>query len=137
MSMPLVSKAQIVAHLRLVGDELEPIVEVSDIYPSVDDIVKYGVYVEDVHYVTRDIDQNAVSFCGKIYNATDSFNVLFVSFQNDPNAPAIEEAIQGMVVDLPMFDGYHEITFSQVNEIGNRSEKKTYTFNLKRLDFNT
>jgi hypothetical protein len=41
-----------------------------------------------------------------------------------------------MSADAAFFNGYYEVTFTQDIVIGNRSERRTYTFNLKRLNFN-
>jgi hypothetical protein len=67
---------------------------------------------------------------------TDQFQILFVSVQNDPKWIFIEERIQDMSADAAFFNGYYEVTFTQDIVIGNRSEKRTYTFDLKRLNFN-
>jgi hypothetical protein len=67
---------------------------------------------------------------------TDQFSVLFVSIQDDPKWIFLEERIQNMSADAAFFNGYYEVTFTQDIVIGNRSEKRTYNFNLKRLNFN-
>jgi hypothetical protein len=113
-----------------------PIVEVTGIYPAADDIVPYGIYVDDVSTVSREVNQLGVTRCGSVYTMTDQFSVLFVSTQNDPKWIYLEERIQGMAADAAFFNGYYEVTFTQDVVIGNRSEKRTYTFNLKRLNFN-
>ena len=134
---PLVTKAQIVAYLRQVCNELTPIVEVSDLYPSDDVVVAYGVYVGDVDYETREVYQLGVQKCGAIYQATDSFEILYVSYQNDPLRDQVEDRVNDLASDSGFFDGYHEVTFSEDTVLGNsKSRKTTYTFSLKRLNFN-
>jgi hypothetical protein len=133
---PLVTKQRIIDYLREVTNTLIPIVEVSGIYPSTDDIVPYGIYVDDVSTISREVNQLGVTRCGSIYTMTDQFSVLFVSIQDDPKWIFIEERIQNMSADAAFFNGYYEVTFTQDIVIGNRSEKRTYTFNLKRLNFN-
>jgi hypothetical protein len=134
---PLVSKDEIVAYLRLVCNELTPIVEVSALYPSDDATVAYGVYVDDVGYESREVYQLGIQKCGSIYTATDSFNILYVSYQNDPLRDQVEDAIYDLASDSGFFDGYHEVTFTEDSVLGNsKSERVTYTFNLKRLNFN-
>lgn len=135
-NIPLITKPQIIAYLRELCNTLVPIVEVSGIYPSADDIVPYGIYVDDVATKSRDVYQLGVQKCGSIYTMTDSFNILFVSVQDDPKWLFIEQHIQSMAADSEFFNGYHEVTFTQDIVIGNRSEKRTYVFNLKRLNFN-
>jgi len=135
-NIPLITKSAVVAYIRELTNTLSPIVEVSDIYPSADDIVAYGIYVDDVSTISREVNQLGVTRCGSVYTMTDQFNVLFVSIQNDPQWIFIEQRIQDMGSDSTFFDGYYEVTWTQNVVIGNRSEKRTYTFNLKRLNFN-
>ena len=132
---PLVTKQRIIDYLREVTNTLIPIVEVSGVYPSTDDIVPYGIYVDDVSTVTREKYQLGIQSCGSIYTMTDQFNILFVSIQDDPKWFFVEQRIQDMSADSQFFNGYFEITFTQSVVIGNRSEKRTYIFNLKRLNF--
>ena len=134
---PLVSKNEIVAYLRLVCNELNPIVEVSNLYPSDDATVAYGVYVGDVDYESREVYQLGIQKCGSIYIATDAFEILYVSYQNDPLREQVEDAVNDLASDSGFFDGYHEVTFTEDTVLGNsKSRKTTYTFNLKRLNFN-
>ena len=135
-NVPLIVKQNIIDYIKVVTDELVPIVEVSGIYPAADDIVPYGVYVDDVSTISREVNQLGVTRCGSIYTMTDQFNILFVSVQDDPKWIFIEKRIQDMSADAAFFDGYFEVTFTQNVVIGNRSEKRTYVFNLKRLNFN-
>lgn len=133
---PLIIKQVIIDYIKEVADTLVPIVEVSGIYPSSDDNVAYGIYVDDVSTISREVNQLGTQACGSIYTMTDQFMILFVSFQNDPQWVFLEQRIQDMAADSQFFDGYYEVTFTQNVVIGNRSEKRTYTFNLKRLNFN-
>ena len=135
-NVPLIVKQNIIDYIKVVADTLVPIVEVSGVYPATDDIVPYGIYVDDVSTISREVNQNGVTRCGTIYTMTDQFNVLFVSIQDDPKWIFIEERIQSMAADAGFFNGYYEVTFTQDIVIGNRSEKRTYVFNLKRLNFN-
>jgi len=135
-NIPLITKPQIIAYMKELCDNLVPIVEVSGIYPSADDIVPYGIYIDDVSTSSREVYQLGVQNCGSIYTMTDQFNILFVSIQDDPKWIFIEQRIQDMSADSAFFSGYHEVTFTQSVVIGNRSEKRTYIFNLKRLNFN-
>jgi hypothetical protein len=134
-NVPLIVKQNIIDYIKVVADQLVPIVEVSGIYPSTDDIVPYGVYVDDVSTVSRETYQLGVQACGTIYTMTDQFSILFVSVQDDPKWIYIEERIQNMSADSTFFNGYFEILFTQNVVIGNKSEKRTYTFNIKRLNF--
>ena len=135
-NVPLITKDVIIEYIKVVADTLVPIVEVSGIYPSADDAVAYGIYIDDVSTISREVYQLGTQPCGSIYTMTDQFAILFVSFQNDPQWIYLEERIQNMAADTSFFSGYFEVTFTQDVVIGNRSEKRTYTFNLKRLNFN-
>jgi hypothetical protein len=134
-NVPLIVKQNIIDYLKVVTDTLVPIVEVTGIYPSTDDIVPYGIYVDDVSTVSRESYQLGVQTCGSIYTMTDQFSILFVSVQDDPKWIFVEQRIQDMSADSTFFNGYFEILFTQNIVIGNKSEKRTYTFNLKRLNF--
>ena len=136
MSMPFVSKQQVVDYLRTNVKCSEPVIQVIDVYPAEDDIVSYGLYVHDVITTAREVTQLAIQKCGSIYNCTDEFNILFVSFQNDPQSDLVETAIQALSQNVSFFDGYTQVTYSRTEEIGNRSEKHIYTFNMQRIDFN-
>jgi hypothetical protein len=133
---PLLLKETIIEYLRFVCNELTPIVEVSGVYPSSDDVVPYGVYVRDCHPINREVNQGGVTNCGKIYTVTDEFEILYVSYQNDPQSIVVLGAINDLAANSDIFDGYITVTFNKTEVIGNRSEKHTYTFNTTRLDFN-
>jgi hypothetical protein len=132
---PLITKEMLITYMREVCDILTPIVEVNGIYPSSDDIVPFGVYVRDCHPINREVYQLGTQSCGAIYTVTDQFEILYVSFQDDPQSLVVLGHINDLAANAKFFDGYFEITFSKTEVIGNRSEKHTYTFNLKRLDF--
>jgi len=136
VSRPLVDKAKVVAYLRAVARLQTPIVEVSATYPSEDDNIAYGLYVDDVTNNSRTVNQLAIQNCGSMYDAVDQFNILYISFQNDPQALVIEDAIEDLAGNVNFFDGYTSVQFDRVVTIGNRSEIHTYTFDLTRLDFN-
>jgi hypothetical protein len=133
---PLIVKQQIIDYLKVVTNTLVPIIEVSPIYPSADDIVAYGIYVSDVSTKSREVYQLGTQSCGSIYTMTDDFQILFVSYQDDPKWIYVEERIQNLSAASQFFDGYFEVTFVQDVVLGNKSEKRTYTFTLKRLNFN-
>jgi hypothetical protein len=133
---PLVTKEEIILYMKELCDELTPIVTVTGIFPSNDDVVPFGVYVGDNNAQSREVNQLGIKYCGSIYTVTDQFEILYVSFQDDPLSPAVLGHINDLAANTTFFNGYFEVTFSKTEVIGNRSEKHTYTFNLKRLDFN-
>jgi hypothetical protein len=136
MARPLVDKADVVTYLRAVARLQTPIVEVSAIYPSDEDTIAYGLYVDDVTTNSRNVNQLAIQNCGTMYDAVDQFNILYISFQNDPLSLAIQDAIEDLAANVNFFDGYTSVQFDRAVTIGNRSEIHTYTFDLTRLEFN-
>lgn len=135
MSQPLVTKEQIIEYLKE-RIPCDPVIEVSGIWPSNDDVVPYGLYVHDVEIESREVNQLAVQYCGSIYNITDGFTILYVSFQDDPQSYRTLGVIQDMATDVRFFDGYFNVTYTHTTEFGNRAEKHTYTFEMQRIDFN-
>ena len=133
---PYITKEEIIAYMRLTCNELTPIVEVNGIYPSVDDVVPFGVYVRDCHPVSREVNQGGITNCGQIYTVTDQFEILYISFQDDPQSLVVLGTINDLAANRVFFDGYIDVTYTKTEVIGNRSEKHTYTFSMTRLDFN-
>jgi len=84
----------------------------------------------------RSINQLAIQNCGSMYDAEDQFNILYISFQNDPQSIVIQDAIEDLAGNVNFFDGYTSVQMSRDVTIGNRSEIHTYTFDLTRIEFN-
>ena len=135
-NLPLVDKTKVVTYLRDVAKLQTPIVEVSATFPSEDDNIAYGLYVDDVTDNGRTINQLGVQSCASMYNAEDQFNILYISFQNDPQAPVILNSINNLAANVNFFDGYTSVEFDRDVTIGQRSEIHNYTFTLTRLEFN-
>lgn len=135
-NLPLVDKTKVVTYLRDVAKLQTPIVEVSATFPSEDDNIAYGLYVDDVTDNGRSINQLGVQSCASMYNAEDQFNILYISFQNDPQAPVILNSINNLAANVNFFDGYTSVEFDRDVTIGQRSEIHNYTFTLTRLEFN-
>ena len=135
MALPLINREQVIATLLATIPKTNPRIEVSGIYPSDDAIVSYGLYVSDVSTVDKTPYQLGVQHCGSIYTVTDEVQVLYVSYQDDKHVPAITNSIQNLSSNLTLMNGYHEMDFTQDVVLGNNSEKRTYTFSLKRLEF--
>lgn len=110
-------------------------------FPSDNEIVRYGIYVSDVHTVERSVNQLGVQYCGSIYNAVDSFNVTYISYQDDPYNTQVNAIIANLVTDsvdgVQLMDGYFERTFTQDLIYGPQAERHVWTFQMKRLEFNT
>ena len=135
-NLPLVNKAEIVTYLREIAKIQTPIIEVSANYPSADDNIAYGIYCDDVTENSRSVNQLAIQNCGSMYDAVDQFNILYISYQNDPQSPVILNAINNLAANVNFFDGYTSVEYNREVTIGNKSEIHTYTFNLTRLEFN-
>lgn len=112
-------------------------------FPSDSEIVRYGIYVSDVHPNERTVNQLGVQYCSAIYNATDVFQITYISYQDDPYNVQVNNIIANLITSLKddgqqLFDGYFERTFSQERTYGpTQAEKHTWTFSLVRLEFNT
>ncbi len=118
-------------------------VPIYDEYPSDSSKVRYGLYVTAPDVVSRTVNQLAVQYCGSIYEEVDEFDVLFVSYQDDPYADTINLLVRNLVKSVKddgtqLFDGYFSRTYEQSFEYGpTRAETYTWVFSLTRLDFNT
>ena len=137
MALPLINKNSIINALRATIPTVTPRIEISDEYPSDDTIIRYGIFVDDVSVIDKTPYQLGVQYGGSIYTVTDSFVVLYVGIQNDIRTDSIVNAIQNLSSNLVLMNGYHEMDYTLDMVIGNRSEKRTYTFTLKRLEFLT
>ena len=107
MSMPYITKTEIYDYLYAVCSKLNPPVDVINTYPNQGDQVAYGVYINGLNAVNRTPYKLALQKCGSIYTVTDEFYLMFVSFQNDPNAPAVVEAINSLVYDSDQIGRAH------------------------------
>jgi hypothetical protein len=139
---PFVTREQILEVLRR---DIVNVVDVPiyDEFPSDSSKVRYGLYVSAPDTVSRSVNQLAVQYCGYIYEEVDEFDVLFVSFQEDPLAPTVNAIVRNILTSVKddgtqLFDGYFSRTFDQTFEYGpTRAEIYTWIFSLTRLDFNT
>jgi len=139
---PFVTREQILEVLRR---DIVNVVDVPiyDEYPSDTSKVRYGLYVAAPDTVNRTVNQLAVQYAGYIYEEVDEFDVLFVSYQQDPLAPTVNAIVRNILTSVKdngeqLFDGYFSRTFDQTFEYGpTRAEIYTWVFSLTRLDFNT
>jgi hypothetical protein len=139
---PFVTREQILEVLRR---DIVNVVDVPiyDEFPSDSSKVRYGLYVAAPDTVSRSVNQLAVQYCGYIYEEVDEFDVLFVSYQQDPLAPTVNAIVRNILTSVKdngeqLFDGYFSRTFNQTFEYGpTRAEIYTWIFSLTRLDFNT
>ena len=137
MAQPLIDKQDIINVLANTVPVTTPRIEINNEYPSNDDVIRYGIFVDDVETQEKSPYQLGVQYSGSIYTVTDTFNVLYVSIQNDNEGSNVTNAIQNLSSNLSLMNGYHEMDYTHDMEIGNRSEKHTFVFTLKRLEFLT
>lgn len=141
-NQPLVNDTQIVDVLKRDIPKKWNIPIYTD-FPSDDEVVRYGIYVSDVHTDHRNPHQLGVNYCGTIYHAYDEFMVTYISYQDDPYNVQVNAIIANLVVALKddgqqLFDGYFQRDFDQVRTYGpTQAEKHVWTFSLLRLEFNT
>lgn len=131
MSLPLITSQQITAYLlsKNLG------IEVFDEFPQDKTQARYGVYVNDPAGGNRTPYSLAVRYGGNIYVVEDQMRIIYVTFQGDKKRDAMVNAIQSIVEDNTLLDGYHERDFTMNQEYINRAEYRTYDFTLKRLEF--
>ena len=135
MSLPLVDQKKIVDYLVLRMPQ-DPIIEVNSNYPTSDAQASYGVYVTNVYTRAREVNQLGVKYGASMYTCSDEFKILYVSYHQDPQSQQVEDVIAELARDTNFFDGYFQVTYQRVTVFGQRSEKYTYTFDIKRLEFN-
>jgi hypothetical protein len=140
LNAPLITTEEVIDALRLTTPS-EWNIPIYAEFPSNSDIVRYGIYVSDVHTIERSVHQLGIQYCGSIYHAVDSFGVTYVSYQDDPYNVQVNAIIANLVTDevdgKQLMDGYFERTFSQDLFYGPQAEKHTWTFRMTRLEFNT
>lgn len=131
MSLPLFTSQQVTAYLlsKKLG------IEVFDEFPQDKTQARYGVYVNDPAAGQRTPYSLAVRYGGNIYVVQDMMRIIYVTFQGDKNRDAMVNAIQSIVEDNTLLDGYHERDFTMNQEYVNRAEYRTYDFTLSRLEF--
>ena len=142
LNEPYVKQSQIVAVTRR-DIPTSWNIPIFDDFPSDSEVVRYGIYISDVHLVERNPNQLGIQFCGAIYNASDEFNITYVSYQDDPYNVAVNSIIGNLVTAIKddgvqLMDGYFERDFDQVRTYGpTQAEKHTWTFRMLRMEFNT
>jgi len=142
LNEPYIQQPQIIAVIRRDIPKSWNIPIFED-FPSDSEVVRYGIYVSDVHMVSRNPHQLAVQYCGAIYHAYDEFNITYISYQNDPYNVAVNaiNANLGTAVKddgIQLMDGYFERDFEQIRTYGpTQAEKHTWTFRMLRMEFNT
>lgn len=136
--LPLVTDTAIVDALRkLINGQYVSCskVEIMTEFPSDMTKARGGIYVGDVAIVDRSPYQLAVNYGGNIYIISESFTIMYITFQGDALKSEVSSAIQDLVYDNVLFDGYHERDYTVSDSFENRAEYKTFEFLIKRIDF--
>jgi len=116
-------------------------IEIFSDFPSDQDIVRYGIYVSTAYPTERTPYQLGSTAGGSVYTVTDQIDIVYVSYQDDQNMQQVNNIICGLVdytqppATVQLFDGYHERDYSQTVSYGPQSEKFSWTYQLKRLEF--
>jgi len=131
MSLPLFTSGDVVQTLIAAKTGFE----VFDEFPHTMENVRHGIYVNDPAIGDRAPYGLALNYGGNIYVASDLMQIIIVTFQGDVNRDKAVLAVQNLVQDNVLFDGYHERDYSMTQEYLNRAEYRTYSFDLKRLEF--
>lgn len=143
MAAPLVTQAQIISALQSQFRAQLPgtVIEVFDTWPSDDTNVRYGVYVADLHQTNRTPYQLGVRVGGSVYLVTDEVEITYISFRDDVNNTTVMNIISDLVAyqasgpTRPLFDGYHQRTYTQDEEYGSRAMRHRWVLSLERLEF--
>ena len=138
---PTVSQMEIMESLRLTIPSSWNI-PIYDEFPSDISMVRFGLYVSNVITSERSVNQLGIQYCGSIYNATDTFTINYVSFQQDPYESQVCNIVGDLVtaseLGIQLMDGYFQRTYNQELSYGpTRAAIHTWTFSLTRLEFNT
>lgn len=141
MSKPLITQQDIITAL---GQKIPAKynIPIYDNYPSNNENVGYGIYVSAVDARVRIPNQLGVTFCGSFYDVEDSFEINFVSYQDDPYVSDVNQWISELVTQAvngtQLMDGYHIRTYEHEEVYGaTNAERHVWRFTMTRLDFNT
>lgn len=131
MALPLFNTDEVVTILK--SKKLG--VEVFSEFPQDREQTRHGIYVSDVSVTSRTPYQLGVQTGAHIYTSTDTMDIILVTFQGDKNKDKATLAIQELVENNELMDGYHQRDFTVEEQWLNRAEYKTFTFNLNRIEF--
>jgi hypothetical protein len=140
MAGPLVNDQVVITALKSLIPKRYRI-EIFAEYPSEIEVVRYGLYVSDVHITDRSPYQLAVNLGGNIYHVRDQLKIVYISFQDDPYNQEVNDIVSSLVsyadpsTGIQIFDGYHERTFTQDVNYGTQAERHSWVFDLHRLEF--
>ena len=131
MALPLVTTTQVANYFRNKNLKFEVFTE----YTVNKEVNRHGIYINDPSESDRVPYKLAVNYGGNIYESTDQMFIVLVTFQDDVNKRAAEQAITDLVNDNVLLDGYHRREYTMDQTYLNRAEYRTYSFNLTRLEF--
>jgi hypothetical protein len=141
INVPYITQQEIIDALRVTIPNQWNI-PIYDEFPSEVEKVRFGLYVGKVYTINRTVNSLGVTYCGSIYNADDTFQVNYVSFQQDPYEVDVCNIVNNLTTlqidNVPLFDGYFSNLFDTNLTYGpTRAAIYTWNFRLTRMDFNT
>jgi hypothetical protein len=130
MAAPLITSAQITNWLKAKKTGFE----VFDEFPTDMKNVRQAIYVNDPATSSRKPIALALHNEGNRYRTIDSMRIIVVTYQGDNRRDAAVAAIQDLVLDNELLDGYIERDYTMTQDYLNRAEYRTYDFDLIRLE---
>lgn len=127
---PLITSEEITLYLKA----MKLGVEVFDEFPSDMQNVRHGVYINDPATINRSPYQLGVQYGANRYIAEDGMRIIQVTFQGDKLRDRVSRAIQDIVFNNVLLNGYHERDYTMGQVYLNRAEYRTYDFVFKRLE---
>lgn len=127
--LPAITKTQLIEHLKSKLSGVEIFGEI----PTDETNVRHGVYVSNPMIDSITTPVSGFNACGNVTIATDTFDIVVVSFQDDDRLSQIADTI----TDLPyatILGEYSDVTYSTTRNYLNRAEYRVYEFKLERLD---
>jgi len=126
---PLVTKQQLIDFLKSKITK----VEIFEDIPTDHSTVRHGIYVSNVLISSTASIASGFKACGNVVKATDQFDIVMVSFQDDNNLDDSADQI----TDLPyatILQEYADVSYTVTRSYKNRAEYRFYEFSLERLE---
>ena len=110
-------------------------VEVSLEFPTDITRVHNGIYVGGPVTASRTPNKLGIQTGANIYDCSDTFQVVIVSFQGDHLLESNSLQICEIIQDPDFFDGYYERDWVIKEQQENRAVYRTIDFTLRRIEF--
>ena len=126
---PGVTKTQLVDYLKSKNLGVEIFEEI----PTDETNVRHGIYVSNPMIASIATPISGFKGCGNVVIATDNFDIVVVSFQDDDKLSRVADVI----TDLPyatILGEYSDVKYTTTRNYLNRAEYRVYSFDLERLE---